>query len=158
MVDWASSAQPRRPQLNPTPEEAWLCQNQIIRGTSYQSFNVLALVLIFVSGLLISIFSMFVDDLTFYSQRKCKRGTTRREIWENMDNLQLQRMLYERLGEGTWHDRSGGVRGGQTSNQRRLLQKQASQPPDNIDQSAGDSEGISLVSLPQLGVHHRFTY
>lgn len=53
-----------------------------------------------------------------------------------MDTLQLPRMLYERLGEGTWHDGSGGApvtergemlhRGGQTSNQQGLLQKQAS--------------------------------
>jgi hypothetical protein len=112
VVAWSSRQAAPNPEdlnLTLTPEEAWLCQNQIIRGTSYQSFNVLALVLIFVSGILISIFSMFVDDLTFYCQRKFKRSTTRREICENKDALQLQRMLYERPGEGTWHDGSGGV-------------------------------------------------
>jgi hypothetical protein len=173
VVAWSSRQAAPNPEdlnLTLTPEEAWLCQNQIIRGTSYQSFNVLALVLIFVSGLHISIFSMFVDDLTFYCERKFKRSTTRREICENKDTLQLQRMLYERPGEGTWHDGSGGVpvaergemlklhRGGQTSNQQGLLQKRPSQPPSDTDESTGDSEGVCLVSLPQQGVHHRFTY
>ena len=92
-----------------TTADKWLCQNLIVRGTSFQSFSLLALTLVFVVGLLIVLFSLVVDDIFVFAQRRWNRGATGREMWKANDTLQIQRMLYEHQGCGTWHDEPNGV-------------------------------------------------
>jgi hypothetical protein len=92
-----------------TTAEKWLCQNLIVRGTSFQSFSLLALTLVFIVGLLIVLFSLVVDDISAFVLRRWNRGATGREMWKANETLQIQRMLYEHQGCGTWHDESNGV-------------------------------------------------
>src|ERR1700722_10765096 len=92
-----------------TTADKWLCQNLIVRGTSFQSFSLLALVLVFVIGTLIFLFSLVADDISAFVQRRLDRGATGREMWRANDTLQIQRMLYEHQGCGTWHDEPNGV-------------------------------------------------
>jgi hypothetical protein len=95
--------------LTRTPDLKWLCDNLVICGTAYQSFSVLALALIFMAGLFIVVLSYFIEDLIAYIQRKLKRGAIRREMWMNTELLQFQRMVYDRLEQGTWHNGPGNV-------------------------------------------------
>jgi hypothetical protein len=92
-----------------TTADKWLCQNLIVLGTSYQSFSILALSLVFVVGLLIVLLSLFVEDIAEVLQRRWNRGSTGREMWKANETLQIQRMLYEHSGSGTWHDGPNGV-------------------------------------------------
>jgi hypothetical protein len=92
-----------------TTADKWLCQNLIVGGTSFQSFSLLALTLVFVLGTLIVLFSLVVDDIFAFAQRRWNRGVTGREMWKANDTLQIQRMLYEHQGCGTWHDEPNGV-------------------------------------------------
>jgi hypothetical protein len=92
-----------------TTADKWLCQNLVVRGTSFQSFSILALTLVFTIGLLIVAFSLVVDDIFAFVQRRWNRGAIGREMWKANDALQIQRMLYEHQGCGTWHDEPNGV-------------------------------------------------
>ena len=92
-----------------TTADKWLCENLVVRGTSYQSFNVFALALLFAVGLLIVLLSFFVEDIAAVLQRKWNRGATGRHMWKANETLQIQRMLYEHSGWGTWHDGPNGV-------------------------------------------------
>jgi hypothetical protein len=92
-----------------TASDKWLCQNLIVRGTSFESFSLLALTLVFVLGTLIVLFSLVVDDIFAFIQRHWNRGATGRDMWKANDTLQIQRMLYEHQGCGTWHDEPNGV-------------------------------------------------
>jgi hypothetical protein len=63
----------------------------------------LALTLIFVIGSLIVLSSLFIEDLTVSFQRR------RKDVWKANDTLQIQRMLYQTQGLGTWQDGPNGV-------------------------------------------------
>jgi hypothetical protein len=93
--------------VSTTPSDKWLCQNLIIRGTSYQSFSVFALIFIFLSGLLIVIAGATISDLVGWSQRKLDRGIFGQEQWMGHGFLAMQSLLYERDGCGVWSSRHG---------------------------------------------------
>jgi hypothetical protein len=90
-------------ELATTPADKWLCQNLIVRGTSFQSFSILALTLLFVIGSLIVLFSLFIEDLTVSFRRRWG------DMWKANDTLQIHRMLYQTQGFGTWQDGPNGV-------------------------------------------------
>jgi hypothetical protein len=92
-----------------TTADKWLCQNLIVRGTSYQSYSVFVLALLFVVGVLIVVLSLVVEDIAAFIQRRWSRGATGRDMWKANETLQIQRMLYEHGGFGTWHDGPNGV-------------------------------------------------
>ena len=92
-----------------TTADKWLCQNLIVRGTSYQSFSVFALTLLFVVAVLIVLLSLIVEDIAAFVQCRWNRGATGREMWKANEILQIQRLLYEHSGSGTWHDGLNGV-------------------------------------------------
>jgi hypothetical protein len=50
-----------------------------------------------------------VDDIFAFVQRRWNRGAIGRKMWNANDTLQIQRMLYEHQGCGTWHDEPNGV-------------------------------------------------
>jgi hypothetical protein len=85
-----------------TPEDIWLCENLVVRGTVFQNFSVLALVFLIASGLLITILSFFIEDLVIALRKKSERNSALNGMWAANETLQLQRMLYDRLGQGTW--------------------------------------------------------
>ncbi|KAL9622205.1 MAG: hypothetical protein Q9160_003388 [Pyrenula sp. 1 TL-2023] len=78
------------------------CYSQKIRSTGYTSFNVLGLVTTLVVGGLIIIISALIELLCALIQRRYKKGTYRRLEWVTNETLQLQRMVHEELGLGTW--------------------------------------------------------
>ncbi|KIV89171.1 hypothetical protein PV10_08762 [Exophiala mesophila] len=97
-----------------SPAQSWLCQNQIIRGTSYRSFDMFALIFILVLGLIIIIVGSTIEDcLALRRKRQMRQGKTtssyRQEMWVRNEMLDMLRMLFERQGYSTWGRSSNGV-------------------------------------------------
>lgn len=78
------------------------CYSQKIKSTGYTSFSVLGLVTTLVVGGLIILASALIEPLCAFIQRRYKKGTYRRLEWVTNETLQLQRMVHEELGLGTW--------------------------------------------------------
>ncbi|KAI9812835.1 MAG: hypothetical protein M1826_002756 [Phylliscum demangeonii] len=96
-------------QLPRTAEERWICANQMIRGTAFESFGVLALALILASGVLVVVLSVVVEDAVGWMQRRSKRGLFRREMWTASETLHLLRMVFEKTGQGKWLEAAAGA-------------------------------------------------
>lgn len=92
-----------------TPEDKWICDNQMIRGTSFQSFSVFKLSLIFLFGILIIVLSLVIEDLVGFLQRRWSRGAFGRMMWIANETLEFQRVVFEQAGQGTWHYATGAV-------------------------------------------------
>jgi hypothetical protein len=87
--------------------DRWLCQNLVIRGTSYKSFTLFALILILIVGLLIVTTGAMMEDIMYWCQRKSGHGISRHEEWTTNGLLMMQSLLYERDGCGVWSSRHG---------------------------------------------------
>ncbi|KAL9616822.1 MAG: hypothetical protein Q9160_008345 [Pyrenula sp. 1 TL-2023] len=77
------------------------CIDQMIRSTAYTCFSVLGLVITLVLGGLMIIMSNFIEPLCAFLDRR-KKYTYQRLEWISNETLQLQRMVHEELGLGTW--------------------------------------------------------
>ena len=71
------------------PQDVWFCHNFTIMSGFYQSFNVLAIMLITVFGLLVILGSFFIEELASLS-RRCLNRTEKRKHWELDDMLELR--------------------------------------------------------------------
>lgn len=87
--------------------DRWLCQNLVIRGTPYHSFSLLALILIFIIGLLIVTTGTTMEDFIYWCQRKSGHSIAKHEEWKSNGLLEMQSLLYERDGCGVWSCRHG---------------------------------------------------
>jgi hypothetical protein len=76
--------------------DRWLCQNLVIRGTSYKSFSLFALILTLIVGLLIVTTGTTIEDLIYWCQRKSGHGISKQEEWTANELLMMQSLLYER--------------------------------------------------------------
>jgi hypothetical protein len=74
-----------------TSSEQWLCRNQRIQSTVFQSFNVVALIVILVFGTLIILFSLNIERLAAWFHRRWNVGGHRRAMWNDHDMLGKQR-------------------------------------------------------------------
>ena len=95
VVQWASGqiAPTTPPQLSiipaVEPQDVWFCDNFMIMSGFYQSFNVLAIILITVFGLLVILGSLFIEELASLF-RRCLKRTDKRKHWELDDMLKLR--------------------------------------------------------------------
>ncbi|OQV07370.1 hypothetical protein CLAIMM_11813 [Cladophialophora immunda] len=97
-----------------SPAQLWLCQNQIIRGTSYLSFNFFVLIFILVAGLIIIIAGLTIEDCTAtWRQRRLLHGRTkssfRQDMWVKNGMLEMLRILFERRSRTIWGLSSNGI-------------------------------------------------
>lgn len=81
------SAEPKHLLPPSTDAEKWICQNLMIRSTVYQSFNILALSLIFMAGLSIILLSLWVEEVAAWLWRRLRRNDTAGAIWKDHDML-----------------------------------------------------------------------
>jgi len=88
--------------ITASPEQAWLCQNLIIRGTVYQSFSFLGLILLSVFGFVIIVAGMAVEDGVALWRKWPRPGGFRQDMWVMNDMLELFRMACEGKGQGVW--------------------------------------------------------
>lgn len=85
------------------------CLPQKVRSTAYTSFSVLGLVITLTIGGLIILISNLIEPFSAFLQRQYKKGTYQRFEWVTNETLQLQRMVHEELGLGTWDGASTSV-------------------------------------------------
>ncbi|KAK0509919.1 hypothetical protein JMJ35_007313 [Cladonia borealis] len=88
-----------------TPEEQEFCENQIIQNTSFYCFSVLGMAVILVVGGLIILINLILEPLVRLFRNMIKRdhGLYKQLEWDMTETLQLQRLVYEGQGSGTWH-------------------------------------------------------
>lgn len=79
-----------------------LCSNQRQRSDDAMSFNVLGIIIILVVGCVIIITNMSLPTIVGFIQKRFDVGAYRRTEWALDEVLQLQRMAYQRSGNGTW--------------------------------------------------------
>ena len=80
------------------PANIW----QKVRSTAYTSFNVLGLFLTLGIGALIIILAYTIEPLLHFIQLRRKKGLYERLEWVTNETLQMQRLVHEELGAGTW--------------------------------------------------------
>ena len=89
-----------------TPEAQALCDNQIIFSRNYYSFSILGMALILaVSGFII-LLNLTLDPLIRFIRHyitKSGHGAYKQLEWDMTETLQIQRLVYEGQGTGTWH-------------------------------------------------------
>lgn len=80
-----------------------LCQRQKIRGVSgYLSFSVLGVSIILILGCLFIITALVLDSTVGFFRRKHDWKDHKRLQWAVDEKLQIQRLAFERAGQGTW--------------------------------------------------------
>jgi hypothetical protein len=95
--------------ITASPEQAWLCQNLIIRGTVYQSFSFLGLILLFVFGFVVIIAGMTVEDGVALWRKWPRPGSFRQNMWVMNDMLEMFRLACEGKGQGVWSHSSNNI-------------------------------------------------
>jgi hypothetical protein len=88
--------------ITASPEQAWLCRNLIIRGSVYQSFSFLGLILLSVFGFVVIIAGMAIEDSVALSRKWPRPGGFRQNMWVMNDMLELFRVACEGKGQGIW--------------------------------------------------------
>jgi hypothetical protein len=86
------------------PRLDWFCKNVVVQNSSYVSFSMLALVLIFVIGILLILISLWIESLTHSIQLRFRKGKSFQRRWYLDSTLQLHRMAFESAGLGSWKD------------------------------------------------------
>ena len=88
-----------------TPEEEQLCRHQIVWRNDYYHFSILGIALILAIGLFIILVNLSLEPLirTLRNIRKNDRGLYKQLEWDMTETLQLQRLVYEGQGSGTWY-------------------------------------------------------
>jgi hypothetical protein len=82
----------------------WVCKNVVVQNSSYVSFSTLALVLIFVIGVLLILISLWIESLAHSIQLRFQKGRSFQRRWYLDSMLQLHRMAFESAGLGSWKD------------------------------------------------------
>lgn len=87
------------------------CLPQKIRSNAYTSFSVLGLAITLLAGSVIIILSHIVEPLYGVLQRRRGKAIChyRHLEWVTNETLQLQRMVHEELGLGTWTETASSI-------------------------------------------------
>lgn len=117
-------------------KEQTFCKSQKVQNAAYTNFSVLGLALDFGIGLLLLICGHGIPLLVIWIQKKrsAKEGSRRsvaRDHWISNGGIQLQRMVFELLHRGRWHEIE-----------------------DNIPVTSGDE----LLEAPPLHLHSDSSY
>ena len=73
----------------------WFCKNVIVQNTSYVSFRMLALSIIFIFGLLIILISLWIESLAHSIQLRFQNERSFQRRWHLDSTLQLHRLAFE---------------------------------------------------------------
>ncbi|KAL9112134.1 MAG: hypothetical protein Q9227_003511 [Pyrenula ochraceoflavens] len=123
------------------------CVDQKIRSTAYTNFSVLGLTITLAVGGLFIVLSEIIEPLCGFLKRRNKRYAYKRLEWVTNETLQLQRMVYEKLGLGTWSGASSKVPVTKKNEKLGILDVSNEEHPYIIrpvsDQSLGDRDNGS---------------
>lgn len=80
-----------------------MCYSQKVRHSGdHVSFSICGMVIILVIGGILILLNMVIDTVGGWYQQRRRTGLHRRRQWMLDEKLQLQRLAYEGLGQGTW--------------------------------------------------------
>ncbi|KAL8719745.1 MAG: hypothetical protein Q9225_003289 [Loekoesia sp. 1 TL-2023] len=86
-----------------TSDETELCKRQKVRSPDgYISFSVLGIVIILVVGGLLIVINLVLDAIVGFLRRSLRWQDHKRLQWAMDEKLQLQRLAYQGVGQGTW--------------------------------------------------------
>jgi hypothetical protein len=92
-----------------TEQEQRMCFNQRVRSADAMSFNGLGVIIIILVGSFIVATNLLLPTIVGFLQTRLKKGAYRRTEWNLDETLQLQRIAYERAGQGTWRNTERAV-------------------------------------------------
>ncbi|KAI0155334.1 hypothetical protein GGR57DRAFT_491761 [Xylariaceae sp. FL1272] len=101
-----------------TPEFHDVCHNQKIKSTSFTTLNFFGLVLTYVVGFILAFISYALEQVFGWLHRRRAYKQFKHLEWTSDTTLQLQRLAYEGIGQGTW---SRGTRAIPTTDDGELL-------------------------------------
>ncbi|KAK4445119.1 hypothetical protein QBC34DRAFT_413567 [Podospora aff. communis PSN243] len=91
------------------PVQGAMCGSQLIQSKDHASFSTLGLILVFTLGFVIILTSYILDPIMTCLQRKHNIAKYQRLEWSTNGFLQLQRLAYEEVGQGSWEGADGDV-------------------------------------------------
>ena len=138
-----------------------LCFSQKVhQSSSHTSFSLLGVLIILVLGGFIIFVSLFIDTLVGFFQRRFHKGEHKTIQWALDEKLQLQRMVYEKEGIGSWEncDRNVPTTTEEVPHMGVVVQDQDGRHPSygwGVDEFATDSlfERSQQISLLEERQH-----
>ena len=87
------------------PEEQQICRSQIVWRNDYYHFSILGITLILGLGLFIILLNLSLEPFIRLLRRirENDHGLYKQLEWDMTETLQLQRLVYEGQGSGTWY-------------------------------------------------------
>ncbi|KAI0813772.1 hypothetical protein GGR55DRAFT_545264 [Xylaria sp. FL0064] len=79
-----------------------ICQNQKILSTRYTSVSLFGLYFTYIVGILIIFISFILEPILSYVQKRWKYREYENLEWVSNGTLNLQRLVYDESGQGTW--------------------------------------------------------
>ncbi|OCK78531.1 hypothetical protein K432DRAFT_394700 [Lepidopterella palustris CBS 459.81] len=105
-IEYASGIRyPGLEQYAAIPSDEWAdvyCRNQVILSNGYTSFSTLTLCLALGSGGFLIVVSFFLEPLLCWARRKFRWNSFPLLEWSLNETLQLQSLVHEELGLGSW--------------------------------------------------------
>jgi hypothetical protein len=90
-----------------SPERQWLCNNQIIRGTNYLSFNFVGVMLVISFSVLIIIVGVCIEYMLEWAHVRWRPNSAMSRGWRRTEMLDMLRDILKRTGRGQWSSPSG---------------------------------------------------
>lgn len=90
VVEWSTGQIAPEPQFLLAPQtepDSWFCRNLMIPSDAYQSFSVLAIILIVAFGSVLILISLTMENGLGWFQVRSRKGLARREYWSRDDML-----------------------------------------------------------------------
>ncbi|KAI0410049.1 hypothetical protein F4802DRAFT_543138 [Xylaria palmicola] len=87
-----------------SPEVQRLCNNQKMRSTAYASFSSFGLFFTLTAGLLLILVSYILEPISEWLDKRKGHNKYPYLEWATNSTLQLQRLLHEEIGFGTWSE------------------------------------------------------
>lgn len=90
-----------------SPERQWLCDNQIIRGSSYLSFNFVGVMLVISVSVLIIVVGVCSEPILEWAHVRWCPDSAMSRGWRRTEMLDMLRDILKRTGRGQWSSPSG---------------------------------------------------
>ena len=85
-----------------SPDETWMCSNQIVQRNDHSSFSILGIVLILVIGALIIFGQLLLNRVLNFHRQRVHGSNVETPPWNAANILQVQRVAFEGQGVNVW--------------------------------------------------------
>lgn len=88
--------------LTASPARKWLCDNQVIRGTNYVSFNFVGVLVVIVLSALVAVMGLCAETALEWAHIKRYPRTPMSRAWMANKMFYMLKVILEKTGRGTW--------------------------------------------------------